>query len=362
MTPATVVLASLLTVFGGPADAELQPAPPAPPATPRPPQPPRPPRAPRAPGESRSARHEATDRQVHKLPIGRNGSLDLANISGDVIVNAGSGDEAVVEVILRGFGDTPEEAKRQLELIYVDVIKGAQRAEIRAKYRERFSGGRHNFHSSADYHVTAPADARVSVHSVSGDVQAARMKGDLSVETVSGDVTVDSATRVSSAKSVSGEVTLTGISSEGTLAASSVSGDVIARGLKADRIELTSVSGTVRLRDVACDGAEITSTSGDVEFAGALSKNGRYEMQSHSGTIRIELTGNTGFDVEATSFSGEVRADVPLDRRSDPDDEGDGRRGPRRRSLRGTYGDGSAVLELTTFSGDIIITSAGRRQ
>jgi hypothetical protein len=352
MTPATVLLASALTVFGGPADAELQPAPPAPPASPRPPQPPRPPRPPR----SRSARHEATDRQVHKLPIGRNGSLDLANISGDVIVNAGSGDEAVVEVILRGFGDTPEEAKQQLEQIYVDVIKGAQRAEVRAKYRERFSSGRRNFRSSADYHVTAPADARVSVHSVSGDVQAARMKGDLSVETVSGSVTVDSATRVTGAKSVSGDVSLTGISSAGTLAASSVSGDVIAHGLKADRLELTSVSGTVRLRDVACDGAEITSTSGDVEFAGALSTSGRYEMQSHSGTIRVELTGNTGFDVEATSFSGEVRADVPLDRRSDPDDEGHGRRGPRRRSLRGTYGDGSAVLELTTFSGDIIIT------
>jgi hypothetical protein len=350
MTPATVVLASVLTVFG-PADAELQPAPPAPPATPRPPQPPRPPRPPRA---SRSARHEATDRQVHKLPIGRNGSLDLANISGNVIVNAGSGDEAVVEVILRGFGDTPEEAKRQLELIYVDVIKGAQRAEVRAKYRDRFSGGRRNLHSSADYHVTAPADARVSVHSVSGDVQAARMKGDLSVETVSGSVTLDSATRVTAAKSVSGDVSLTGISSEGTLAAASVSGDVIAHGLKANRLELTSVSGTVRLRDVACDGAEISSTSGDVDFAGALSKSGRYEMQSHSGTIRIELTGNTGFDVEATSFSGEVRADVPLDRRSDPDDEGYGR-GPRRRSLRGTHGDGSAVLELTTFSGDIII-------
>jgi Putative adhesin len=359
MTSATVLLASLLTVFGGLADAGIQPAPPAPPEAPRPPQPPRPPRQPR---ESRS-RHEATDRQVHKLSVGRSGSLDLSNISGDVVVNAGSGDEAVVEVILRGFGDTEEEAKRQLELIYVDVIKGAQRAEIRAKYRDRFSGsGRRNFHSSADYRVTAPPDVRVTVHSVSGDVQAAKMKGELSIETVSGDVTLDSATRVSAAKSVSGDVTLTGISSEGTLAASSVSGDVTARGLKANRLELTSVSGTVNLRDVVCDGAEITSTSGDVEFAGALSKSGRYEMQSHSGTIRIELTGNTGFEVEATSFSGEVRADVPLDRQSDPDDEGSSRRGPRRRSLRGTSGDGSAILELTTFSGDIIITSAGRRQ
>ena len=205
---------------------------------------------------------------MHKLAIGRSGALDLANISGDVIIQSGGGDEAVVEVTLRGFGETPESAKEQLDLIYVDVIKGASRAEVRVRYKERDRHGRRNYHASADYRVTAPPDTRVTVHSVSGDVQAARMKGELSIETVSGDVTIDSSTRVTTAKTVSGDVDLTGIATEGSLAAASVSGDVVARGLKAARLELSTVSGSVELHDVACDAAEIQSMSGDVQFLG----------------------------------------------------------------------------------------------
>lgn len=348
MIRATALIPLLLSLAIGTEAQERPPRPPRPPEAPQPPQPPRPPR-------TREGRHhEATDRQVHRLPIGRNGALDLANISGDVSIQPGSGDEAVVEVIRRGFGDSPESAKEQLDLIYVDVIKGASRAEIRARYRDRNQHGRRNYHASADYRVTAPPDTRVTVHSVSGDVQASRMKGELSIETISGDVTIDSSTRVTTAKTVSGDVDLTGIATEGALAASSVSGDVAARGLKAGRLELSTVSGSVELHDVACDAAEIQSMSGDVQFIGSISRRGRYELQSHSGNIIFAPGSGVGFEVEATSFSGDVRSDLELKyRTSDPDEST--RRGRRRRSLRGTYGDGSAVVELTTFSGDIVI-------
>lgn len=350
MTRATALFAVLLT-FAASAEAQTPPAPPRPPRPPDAPQPPRPPRPPR---EGRN-RHEVTDHQVHRLAIGRSGALDLANISGDVVIQSGGGDEAVVEVTLRGFGETPESAKEQLDLIYVDVIKGASRAEVRVRYKERDRHGRRNYHASADYRVTAPPDTRVTVHSVSGDVQAARMKGELSIETVSGDVTIDSSTRVTTAKTVSGDVDLTGITTEGSLAAASVSGDVVARGLKASRLELSTVSGSVELHDVACDSAEIQSMSGDVQFLGAISRQGRYELQSHSGTIIFAPGAGVGFDVEATSFSGDVRSELELKYRASDPDEQSGRPGRKRRSLRGTYGDGSAVVELTTFSGDIVI-------
>jgi hypothetical protein len=349
MTRATALFA-LLLIVAVPAGAQTPPAPPRPPDAPQPPRPPRPPRE----GRDRDSRHEVTDRQVHKLAIGRNGVLDLANISGDVVVQSGGGDEAVVEVTLRGHGETPEEAKEQLDRIYVDVTKGASRAEVRVRYKEHERRGRRNYNASADYRVTAPPDTRVTVHSVSGDVQARGMKGELSIETVSGDVTIDSSTRVSIAKSVSGDVGLTGIATEGSLAASSVSGDVTARGLKASRLELSTVSGSVELHDVACDTAEIQSMSGDVQYLGAIGRQGRYELQSHSGDIIFAPGSGVGFDVEATTFSGEVRSELELKlRASDPDDTG--RRGNRRRNIRGTFGDGSAVVELTTFSGDIII-------
>jgi DUF4097 and DUF4098 domain-containing protein YvlB len=327
------------------------------------PDPPRPPRPPRERTEQRdrgreSDRHrqEATDRQVHTLDIGRAGELDLGNVSGDITVTAGGGSEATVEMILRGYGGTPDEAKRQLTLLRVDVTRRASRAEVRAVYKE----GERNYRVSAEYRVTAPVETRVRAHSVSGDVRVSKMKGELSVETVSGEVVVDSATRVTAAKSVSGDVQLTGISTEGILAASSVSGDVLARGLKARRLELSTVSGGLQIREVACDRAEIQSVSGDVEFAGSLARGGRYEVQSHSGNIRIALSGGAGFEVEAHSFSGEVRADVQLTRQAVDDDSFGRRRRRLNRTLRGTYGDGSAFLELTTFSGDIIISPQGK--
>jgi hypothetical protein len=58
------------------------------------------------------------------------------------------------------------------------------------------------------------------------------------------------------------------------------------------------------------------------------------------------VSSSTGFELDASSFSGEIRAaDFALTSR---------RAG--RHSLSGTYGDGSAVVDLSTFSGSITIS------
>jgi hypothetical protein len=54
--------------------------------------------------------------------------------------------------------------------------------------------------------------------------------------------------------------------------------------------------------------------------------------------------------VEANSFSGSVRSDLALTLQSS------GERRPVRRTLRGVFGDGSAVLDITSFSGSVVIT------
>ena len=46
-------------------------------------------------------------------------------------------------------------------------------------------------------------------------------------------------------------------------------------------------------------------------FSGALARNGRYELKSFSGEVRVILAGNTGFEVDANSFSGDVAARPP---------------------------------------------------
>jgi DUF4097 and DUF4098 domain-containing protein YvlB len=175
-------------------------------------------------------------------------------------------------------------------------------------------------------------------------------------ESVSGNVTTAKTPHLELAKSVSGSIDLTDATTDADLTANTVSGDITARGLKARTLQVGTVSGDIVLGDVACDRLTAKSVSGGIEYSGTLAKSGRYEMNSHSGNLRLTLTTGTGFELNATTFSGSIRSDLPLTVGGDADRGEVRRRGISNRSIRGTYGDGSAVLTLRTFSGDIVIS------
>ena len=61
------------------------------------------------------------------------------------------------------------------------------------------------------------------------------------------------------------------------------------------------------------------------------------------------LSGNTGFELDATTRSAARSA------RTSPSPAGPADDRRRQRDVRGVYGDGSAVLDLNTFSGSIVI-------
>ena len=208
-----------------------------------------------------------------------------------------------------------------------------------------------NVNVTVTFNVTAPSGVRLTAKSVSGSIKVSDIKGELTVETVSGNVRVASAGRLAMAKSVSGNVDVVDTRVDGALEASSVSGNVVLQRLNAQRLDLGSVSGDVRMLDIRCDRVDAQSISGTVEFVGPLSRTGRYELKSHSGEVRVTVAGGSGFELNATSFSGDVRSDLPLTTHGTETD-----RGRRRRTLSGTYGDASAVLDLTTFSGSIVIS------
>lgn len=124
-----------------------------------------------------------------------------------------------------------------------------------------------------------------------------------------------------------------------------MSGDVLLRRVTARRIDAGSVSGHIKLEEVTCERVGVSSTTGGVSFSGPLARNGRYELKSLSGEVRVLLPAASGFELEAESFSGTINTnDFDI-------------RGTRsKRTVRGTVGDGSAVLDLTTFSGSIVIS------
>jgi len=295
---------------------------------------------------------QQTEKFSKTVPLPKGGSLDLWNISGDIVVTGGAGDQVVIDAVKRG--RTAEE----LKLVEIEVTTGATRVEVRTQYpRER-----RNINVSVDFTVTVPRAAGVRVRTVSGNLKLSTIDGVLAAESVSGDVTVTGAGQLESAKTVSGNVMVDGAASEGDVSFASVSGDVRLKAVKARGVEANSVSGGVDLADVTCSRVAAKSVSGDIAFAGPLAKGGRYSLQSHSGGVTVYADGKSGFDLAAGTFSGDISSDLKIvsafggeGERGQP-----GRRpksgGPGQR-IHGTFADGGAFLELSAFSGDVKIVN-----
>jgi len=293
---------------------------------------------------------EQTERFSQKIKLGRDGRVSVQNIAGDITVTTGSGDELSIDAVKRTRGD-----QSQLAGVHIDVDQRSGRVDVRTTHTAR------NDRVSVDYTIVLPASATVDVRSISGNLKVAGARGEVRAETISGNVTMNDTPRLENAKSVSGDVVLTGVSSDGDLAIGSVSGNVTAKGLKARGLDLTTVSGDVNISDVSCERLSAKSLSGNVEYAGTIAKTGRYEINSHSGDVRLVLANPAGFELNASSFSGSIRSELPMTagEGSTPRDVDTGRRRrglPNTHSMHATFGDGSATLTVRTFSGDIVIS------
>jgi hypothetical protein len=299
---------------------------------------------PRARDRKRPDQVEQVERVTRTVRLGPRGWLAISNVSGTIEVRAGGRDTATLEVVKRGRGPSAAEARRQLELVDVEILERGDRVDVRTRYRTW--GHRHD--ARVEFTVTVPAGTHLAVRSVSGDIEVSGVTGEVDAEAISGTVRLRDVGRVSRARTVAGDVLIDGARVDGTLEASTTSGRVVVRRVRADRLELASVSGDLEIGDCTVRALVARSLSGQVRFAGALERGGRYEFRTHSGAVDLRLVGDVGFELDAGTFSGPITSEWPL-RLAEQ------RARPIGRSTRGVYGDGSAVVEVTTFSGAVAV-------
>jgi DUF4097 and DUF4098 domain-containing protein YvlB len=298
---------------------------------------------------------EQIDKVSQTVKVGDGAALDLSHLAGDVRVTGGAGSEIRIEATKRVRHRDPEQAKRLLDALRVEINNFNGRVEVRTIYPRRGQFG-NNVSASVDYVIAVPAAAMVSLKSISGNITVSAVKGEVRAETVSGDVNISATPNVTIAKTISGDVNARDIGAPTTLVLSTVSGTVTGTGLKVRALEAGSVSGDVRLVGSEVDRLEAKSVSGNIEFDAPLAKGGRYEFTSHSGNVRILLTGNTGFELDADTFSGNVRSEVPVTLRAlGRTDTTSRNRGTSNRAIRGSFGDASAILSIRSHSGSVVI-------
>lgn len=298
---------------------------------------------------------EQIDKVSQTVKVGDGAALDLSHLAGDIRVTGGSGSEIRIEATKRTRHRDPEQARKMLEALRVDINSFNGRVEIRTIYPRRGAWG-NNVSASVDYVIAVPAGAAVTLKSISGDISVTSVKGEVRADTVSGDVNLTATPNVALAKTISGDVTARDIGTQTTLVLSTVSGSVIGTGLRVRSLEAGSVSGDVRLAGSDVERLEARSVSGNIEFDAPLARGGRYEFTSHSGNVRVVMSGNTGFELDADTFSGSVRSDVPVTLRAVGRTEQGRERRVSNRAIRGSYGDASAYLTVRSHSGSVVIT------
>ena len=255
---------------------------------------------------------EYTEPFSKTIRLGQKGTLDLTTIAGDVTVVAAGSDDVKIDATKRVRGTNETNARALLKQLEVQINQRPELLEVRTQFPRRTSFP----FVTVDYNVTVPAGTSLTLKTVSGEVQITGVRGDVNANTVSGGMMLS--------------------------------------GLKSRALELETVSGDLHLAAVDSDRVQVRTISGDIDYDGRLARSGRYDMQSHSGDIRIVAPGSPGFDIEASTFSGGISSDYPVTPRGTGGNSL-ASHGPGR-TVRGSFGDASAVLTLRSFSGDITIS------
>ena len=248
------------------------------------------------------------------------------------------------------------------------VVTGTDRNQIVVKARTergaiRFasSGGNATLEPAASrgcndahFELSVPAGVHLVTNTWSGSLRVSGVKGEIDAHAQSGDVDVRDGGDDIEVETLSGDVTIQG--ARGNVNVHTVSGDISLTGGRGT-VEMETVSGDIELRDVVSSQVRTNSTSGDVTFAGAIVNAGRYQFETHSGELRLELPANVGAELSLSTFSGEIDSAFPIT--LTPGAHGIG--ASQAKKLTFSLGQGSARIIAETFSGDVTLTSTGRR-
>ena len=264
-----------------------------------------------AQGQPESARQEA------RLDIAPNGSINVVNNAGQVILKTGGSHQVViiyslhsnkVEVDRESTSD-----KRRIE-IRTHALAGQQPTAEEAK---------------VDMELTVPAGVAMTVSTSTAPITAEGLNGDVTFSSDTGAITVSNMVR-------------------SHLHVLSVAGPVNLSNLSLGHVDVTSSGGAVKMVNVTGPKVNVATGSGNIIYQGDCSGVGDYLMTTHSGEIDMTLPQTASVDLNARSVSGHVENDFPLQAKKHPvfvPKAGS--------SFAGTSNSGSSSVELRSFSGRI---------
>jgi hypothetical protein len=178
-------------------------------------------------------------------------------------------------------------------------------------------------------HVELPRGSRLDLASMSGDIKAQQI-GDVRIRTMSGDVKLSSVAKAD-VQTISGDTRID--DAQGPVRLHTVSGRAV-----------VSTSG-------AAPQLEFQSASGSLEWTGTCGKDCHLSAETVSGDLRLSVDPKSSFELSYTSHSGELRDELSLAVKRNPQR----RHGMASGWLEASYGKGEGVIEADAFSGALVV-------
>ena len=258
------------------------------------------------------------------------GSVEVSNVAGTVRVIGWDRNEVEVTGEL-GVGAEKLEFAVADKVTRIKVIRPSKTSNV----------------EDTDLVVRVPAASRLSVNTVSADIEVQGLLGAQRLQSVSADIRTAAAGEDVECKSVSGDIAVNGSFKKGLLTITTVSGDATALRV-AGEVNANTVSGDITLGLGETNRSRVRSTSGDLTLAALLAADGKLDAESISGDVRLELVGTVNAEFDISSFNGEIRncfgPKAVSTREYAPGKE-----------LRFREGRGTALVRIKTMNGDISV-------
>ncbi len=110
--------------------------------------------------------------------------------------------------------------------------------------------------------MQVPFGTAVSARSLAGDLKVTKVSGEVQLESANGTVEAIGTPRLARVKTLSGDILIADAGSTEGIAASTVSGRLVVKGVKTRSLELATISGDLVLVNIACDRAQVRTVSG----------------------------------------------------------------------------------------------------
>ncbi|MCA1623196.1 MAG: DUF4097 domain-containing protein [Acidobacteria bacterium] len=203
--------------------------------------------------------------------------------------------------------------------------------------------------SGGEIEIDVPRNATINVKSRESETTIGSI-GKVTVENVGGDIFLNHIARGIEATTHQGDVMVG--NSSGAMTLQSTTGNIVVFDASPSEIgdifKAKTNNGAIILKDIEQRQMDVGSNSGSISFTGEFADGGQYNFNTLNGSITLSIPQNSSSKISASYGYGAFNSEIPLQNLVKSP-------ASKTQNLTGQIGKGDATLNLTTYSGALLI-------